>query len=783
MFGSKSDGYPSRLAEAHRLTELMQSKRPFCFLRLGDMELAYLMACQTNQLHRVTYNDGSICGTQGYGNPGLGPKYADRLWQAYEQADYLDYHERNWPIEYVAPQLKLKRRADATRNPGKDTSVIFLTWVEKEFKRYCQGRRVGIAGAESRLLEILSQSDTFKKAAADYWPEQADIYFHQARDDGRNLDANLHLVKEDLIQFVKIHELDTLFLSLGGGAKVLGYELSRELGICCFDFGAMTRALTYSGCDGNRVTRSPHSPFLFRIPFGTYMEALEQAMPNLTPAELLAKAHGQLVLEVMKKEVGWTFVSWEFDFSKENRAAFKRGYQVYRTRYQPLFKASPEAQKERAGFLHFCGTHRLTWGGQFFFARFRAKCTAARMIKKMQSLMGLKQFIDKVKARLRRHCRQIIQHFGIFPMPPLCENIVLWAQDRGYKTRRIHGPFILDFPLPDCVLAYPRLKALFQVVNGLGYSSQHLATLPNATIKGHRALIVLEHNWHLVEGHWRAFNVFEHPFYRNEWPVTRKRELHGDWYCLMGHWGENYNHWLWDELPRLFSALPSLPANIRFLVSDDMPEVQCDSLQALGITPERCLSQSSNECSKVERLWFASPLGHSEHASTAPDIVIKMANMIVGHYGSQTKRRMRRIFITRSKAKYRRLLNESDLVSELVRLGFEIVRPEELKFADQVRLFSECAIVLAQHGAGLTNMLFAPTGCRVLEIHGPEVTRFHYWMMACTMGHRYDCFVGKATGIPQDSSESGEPDFSVDMARFIPWLNASLLANDSKIDA
>ena len=48
------------------------------------------------------------------------------------------------------------------------------------------------------------------------------------------------------------------------------------------------------------------------------MDALEQAFPNLTPAELLAKAHGQLLLEVMKKEVGWTFASWEFDFGQEN---------------------------------------------------------------------------------------------------------------------------------------------------------------------------------------------------------------------------------------------------------------------------------------------------------------------------------------------------------------------------------------------------------------------------------------------------------------------------------
>ena len=200
------------------------------------------------------------------------------------------------------------------------------------------------------------------------------------RNNGRNLDANLDLVKKDLREFVKDHRLDTLFLSLGGGAKILGYELSRELGICCFDFGAMIRAFTYSGCDGNRVARSPHSPFFFRIAFETHMDALEQVFPNLAPAEFLAKAHGQLLLEVMKKEVGWTFASWEFDFSPENVSAFRRGFKEYRQRYGKLFNSSSAAKMERAGFLHFCGTHRLTLEGRVFLLSFRLKGLARRCL-------------------------------------------------------------------------------------------------------------------------------------------------------------------------------------------------------------------------------------------------------------------------------------------------------------------------------------------------------------------------------------------------------------------
>ena len=388
-FGKKQDGYEARLAQAKFLSQLMRRQRPFCFLRMGDMELAYLLAQQEQRLDGIDFRDGPTSGTQAYTNPGLGADHAERLRTAYEEADYVDFHEGNWPNEHLVSKLILNRAPDLHRNASKETSLVFLTWTESEFKQYCNGRRIGFAGAEARLLELISQTAEFKRAAANYWPEKAQIFYHQLRNDGRDLDDNLDMVKQDLRQFVKGHEIDALFLSLGGGAKILGYELSRELGICCFDFGAMLRALTYSGCDGNRMTRSPHSPFLFRIPFGVHMEALEKAMPNLGPAELLAKAHGQLLLELMKKEIGWTSVSWEFDFSEENVAAFRKAFQEYLKRYRKLFRSSPATKTERAGFLHFCGTHNLTLEGELFLMAFRSKGLIQRCLPRFLWTRGV----------------------------------------------------------------------------------------------------------------------------------------------------------------------------------------------------------------------------------------------------------------------------------------------------------------------------------------------------------------------------------------------------------
>src|SRR5262249_52085310 len=211
-FGKKQDGYEARVAQAKLLSKLMRSRRPFCFLRMGDMELGYLFADQCNRLNEIDFRDGPVSGMQSFGNPGLSAKQAKRLRTAYEGADYVDFHEQNWPNEHLVPRLVLERAPHSYRNPTKETSLVFLTWTEKEFKNYCDDRRICFAGAEARLLELLSQTPEFKQAAADYWPESAQIFCLQVRNDGRDLDANLELVKEDLRQFVKAHKIDTLFL-------------------------------------------------------------------------------------------------------------------------------------------------------------------------------------------------------------------------------------------------------------------------------------------------------------------------------------------------------------------------------------------------------------------------------------------------------------------------------------------------------------------------------------------------------------------------------------------
>jgi hypothetical protein len=59
---------------------------------------------------------------------------------------------------------------------------------------------------------------------------------------------------------------------------------------------------------------------------------------------------------------------------------------------------------------------------------------------------------------------------------------------------------------------------------------------------------------------------------------------------------------------------------------------------------------------------------------------------------------------------------EAQIEAWFAGLGFEIVRPEELSFFDQVRLFSGCEVLAGCGGSAMHNALFMPAGGRVVVL-------------------------------------------------------------------
>jgi hypothetical protein len=346
----KPSNQVARREECKRITDLMTRQRPFSFLRLGDMELQFLIAWQrgrSNEWCEEIARRERESSVEAFGHPGLRPAYANRLNDAYENCTYLDYHNGNPAIGRLLSEWEHARAPEAYSNPEPRVSGLFLEWAQYEFRSYVESRPCLFVGAEAELLQCLLGSACYRTVSRKYWPDKVVAHFYQTGDIGDNLDR----LKDDIRNAILADKIDTVFISLGGGAKILAYELAQETKIATFDFGSIMRGLTYSGSDGHKFMRASHYPFFFRVPFRAWMNALQEAKPGLSRRQLLIKAHAQLALEVVRKEEGWTYPSeWIspecLDLSGENLSAFWNSYRSYQNEFVCVGSEDLDAMNE-----------------------------------------------------------------------------------------------------------------------------------------------------------------------------------------------------------------------------------------------------------------------------------------------------------------------------------------------------------------------------------------------------------------------------------------------------
>lgn len=199
-------------------------------------------------------------------------------------------------------------------------------------------------------------------------------------------------------------------------------------------------------------------------------------------------------------------------------------------------------------------------------------------------------------------------------------------------------------------------------------------------------------------------------------------------------WSGNYYHWMTDALPRLLalSKLTKLPP---LLLPEKFAQISFiwESLKALDI--DEIIIVPRDGAIRTRRLLYPNYIcqSHEHH----PDIAAELRDRLRSRFGD-SETAGRRVYISRSKARKRRITNEDETESLLLRMGFEIARAEQLTFQQQVSLFSQSSIIFGPHGAGLTNTMFMMPGGALIEIH-PYDDNINpcFFTLATAMRQRY----------------------------------------------
>lgn len=205
---------------------------------------------------------------------------------------------------------------------------------------------------------------------------------------------------------------------------------------------------------------------------------------------------------------------------------------------------------------------------------------------------------------------------------------------------------------------------------------------------------------------------------------------------VSGH--KNYFHWVTECLTRIegLEYYQAQTGNKPTLIVDTNPtQWQIESLKLLGYEVDNCLRWNWSKL-KVKQLVVSS---FRRERIISPETCKWLRDRILENLpdSDSTQSLSPKVYISRPKTAGRRVANEDEVLAALMPLGFVAYTLENLSFADQVRLFSQAEIIIATHGAALTNILFAQN-LSVIEIFG-SFGESYYFLLAKALGFQYGC--------------------------------------------
>lgn len=208
---------------------------------------------------------------------------------------------------------------------------------------------------------------------------------------------------------------------------------------------------------------------------------------------------------------------------------------------------------------------------------------------------------------------------------------------------------------------------------------------------------------------------------------------------LAGMPGENYGHWLHQMLPRLHLALKAgwHPSDFaKVIINKTQNQFAEQSLLAAGFLSEQLVPTSIHLHIKGNPLVVPSV----PHAGNTPEWITEFLRYTYGKHSAFPRRR---IYTSRANCRWRRILNEKELIPILDEFGFEIVYLEKLSFMESVRLFESAAVVCGMHGANLSNLCFCKPGSLLIEIYNPQQPEIYFWSVSTGANLEYSFLLGE----------------------------------------
>lgn len=207
----------------------------------------------------------------------------------------------------------------------------------------------------------------------------------------------------------------------------------------------------------------------------------------------------------------------------------------------------------------------------------------------------------------------------------------------------------------------------------------------------------------------------------------------------------NYCHFLHEVLGRL--ALLEM-YNIEYdyiLVPYNKPFMK-ELFNLWGIDTKKIIYIDDNDvCIQADELIVPSLLLNTDvgfvHAGFHPHPITSLyvkdkLSKAIQKLNYDTDKFSKKVFISRKDAPKRKILNEDEVFALFKPYGFVCYEMSKLSVLDQILIMQNADVVVGEHGAGLTNLLFSKKDTLVIELFQKLVDSSDWWV-AHLVGLKY----------------------------------------------
>ncbi|NEQ73264.1 MAG: DUF563 domain-containing protein [Okeania sp. SIO2C9] len=237
-------------------------------------------------------------------------------------------------------------------------------------------------------------------------------------------------------------------------------------------------------------------------------------------------------------------------------------------------------------------------------------------------------------------------------------------------------------------------------------------------------------------------------------------------------WGKNnYFHWMFDIVTRIHLLLLSNLKIDKFVVNQCQKKFQRETIESLGISQDKIIESEIYPYIQAERLLVPSfSYSDGKYLRIPKWGCDFLRNSFLSEEAKKTRYyQTERIYISRKESSRRRVVNEEEVISFLDKFDFESITLESMSVAEQATLLASVKVVVALHGAGLTNLVFCSSGTKVIEFFAPEYIVKYYWILSNVCGLEYYYLLGEQLN-EESSREPAKKDIFVDLQKLLDLM-------------